>query len=107
MFDTIGYNFEPSEMGAAYGLVQLDKLDGFNQQRRDNWQRLDDFMATRTGVTAARTTDDTDTTWQTTPVPGWDGDLASYLSALLDRYATAPGNDWADHDLEFWADLLE
>jgi len=42
--------------------------------------------------------DDTDTTWHTTPVPGWDGDLASYLSALLDRYATAPGNDWADHD---------
>jgi CDP-4-dehydro-6-deoxyglucose reductase, E1 len=63
VFDTIGYNFEPSEMGAAYGLVQLDKLDGFNQQRRDNWQRLDDFMATRTGVTSARTTDDTDTTW--------------------------------------------
>jgi CDP-4-dehydro-6-deoxyglucose reductase, E1 len=63
VFDTIGYNFEPSEMGAAYGLVQLDKLDGFNQQRRDNWQRLDDFMATRSGVTSARTTDDTDTTW--------------------------------------------
>src|SRR6056297_1165405 len=59
VFDTIGYNFEPSEMGAAYGLVQLDKLDGFNQQRRDNWQRIDDFMATRSGVTSARTTDDT------------------------------------------------
>ena len=27
LFDTLGYNFEPSEIGAAYGLVQLEKLD--------------------------------------------------------------------------------
>ena len=63
LFDSIGYNFEPSEMGAAYGLVQLDKLDGFNRQRRENWQRLDDFLSTRDGVTAGTTTPDTETTW--------------------------------------------
>ena len=27
-FDSIGYNFEPTEISAAYGLVQLDKLAG-------------------------------------------------------------------------------
>ena len=27
VFETIGYNLEPSEMGAAFGLVQLSKLD--------------------------------------------------------------------------------
>lgn len=27
IFETLGYNLEPSEMGAAFGLVQLDKLD--------------------------------------------------------------------------------
>ena len=27
VFETLGYNFEPSEMGAAFGLVQLGKLD--------------------------------------------------------------------------------
>ena len=62
-FDSIGYNFEPTEISAAYGLVQLDKLAGFNQQRRDNWRRLDDFLATRDGVTGGRTTPETDTTW--------------------------------------------
>ncbi len=63
VFDTVGYNFEPNELSAAYGLVQLDKLVGFNAQRRANWRRLDDFMATRECVTAGRTTADTDTTW--------------------------------------------
>jgi CDP-6-deoxy-D-xylo-4-hexulose-3-dehydrase len=27
IFETLGYNLEPSEMGAAFGLVQLNKLD--------------------------------------------------------------------------------
>jgi CDP-6-deoxy-D-xylo-4-hexulose-3-dehydrase len=63
VFDSIGYNFEPSELGAAYGLVQLRKLERFNQQRRDNWQRLQDFVADREGLTAGRTTPGARTTW--------------------------------------------
>ncbi len=63
VFDSIGYNFEPNELSAAYGLVQLDKLEGFNARRRANWRRLDDFMAGREGVRAGRTTPETDTTW--------------------------------------------
>jgi len=63
VFDSIGYNFEPSEIGAAYGLVQLDKLAQFNQQRRDNWQRLDDFFATFEGAGRSLTTPGAATTW--------------------------------------------
>ena len=63
VFDTIGYNFEPSEIGAAYGLVQLDKLPLFNQQRRDNWQRLDDFFGAFEGIGRSITTPGADTTW--------------------------------------------
>lgn len=63
VFDSIGYNFEPSELGAAYGLVQLRKLDRFNGQRAANWQRLHDFFTTRDGVTVARTSDGARTTW--------------------------------------------
>jgi CDP-6-deoxy-D-xylo-4-hexulose-3-dehydrase len=63
VFDSIGYNFEPSELGAAYGLVQLRKLDRFNTQRRANWQRLQDFFAGREGVTVGRTTEGARTTW--------------------------------------------
>lgn len=65
VFDTIGYNFEPSEIGAAYGLVQLDKLDQFNGRRRDNWQRLHDWFAARAGdgFQQAVTTAQARTTW--------------------------------------------
>jgi CDP-4-dehydro-6-deoxyglucose reductase, E1 len=65
VFDTIGYNFEPSEMGAAYGLVQLDKLDEFNGQRRSNWQRLSDYFVALGDDTVSQgvTTDGARTTW--------------------------------------------
>lgn len=65
VFDTIGYNFEPSEIGAAYGLVQLDKLDDFNGRRRANWRRLDDYFANLDHDGAARgiTTEGAQTTW--------------------------------------------
>ena len=63
VFDSIGYNFEPSELGAAYGLVQLGKLGRFNGQRHANWQRLQDFFAGRSGITTGRTTDRARTTW--------------------------------------------
>ena len=65
VFDSLGYNFEPSEIGAAYGLVQLDKLDEFNGQRRDNWQRLHDYFEHREGEGVAQgvTQPDSLTTW--------------------------------------------
>ncbi len=63
VFDSIGYNFEPNELSSAYGLVQLDKLEGFNARRRANWRRLDNFMVGRPGVVPGHTTADTDTTW--------------------------------------------
>lgn len=44
IFDEVGWNFEPSELSAAFGLVQLDKL-GDNLARR---QRV--FERTRTQV---------------------------------------------------------
>lgn len=45
IFETVGYNLEPSEMGAAFGLVQLNKLDN-NIKLREQWfaQHLDFFM---------------------------------------------------------------
>ena len=65
VFDTIGYNFEPSEMGAAYGLVQMDKLDKFNEQRRENWRRLNDYFnaVDAEGVVQGVTTPGAKTTW--------------------------------------------
>jgi hypothetical protein len=41
--------------------------------------------------------DDTDDTWETTPVPGWNGTLGDYLAALVDDYATNPDHTWDEH----------
>lgn len=68
LFDSIGYNFEPSELGAAYGLVQLDKLSEYNDRRRLNWQRLDDFFAHHDDkVIRPRSRDDAVVTWMRYP----------------------------------------
>lgn len=39
LFEELGYNVEPSEMGAAFGLVQLDKLDINISLREHNFAR--------------------------------------------------------------------
>lgn len=68
LFDDIGYNFEPSEIMAAYGLVQLEKLAEFNGKRRHNFTVLDDAMARHEGkVVRPRTTRGVTTTWMRYP----------------------------------------
>jgi len=44
VFEEIGYNWEPSEMGAAFGLVQLKKLDKNIELREQNFQSLLHFF---------------------------------------------------------------
>lgn len=39
IFDEVGWNFEPSELSAAFGLVQLDKLDDNLARRQRNFER--------------------------------------------------------------------
>lgn len=41
VFEALGYNMEPSEMGAAFGLVQLSKLDN-NIATREKWFAIQD-----------------------------------------------------------------
>ena len=46
LFEALGYNFEPSEIGAAFGLVQLDKLADNISKRVDAFaQHLKFFSA--------------------------------------------------------------
>ena len=40
IFDEVGWNFEPSELSAAFGLVQLDKLPTNLATRKRNFARL-------------------------------------------------------------------
>ncbi|HEX7095816.1 MAG TPA: DegT/DnrJ/EryC1/StrS family aminotransferase [Acidimicrobiales bacterium] len=74
VFDDMGYNFEPSEIMAAYGLVQLDKLHEFNRRRQANFAAIDDAIARHDDkVVRPRTTDGVDTTWMRYPFLLADG----------------------------------
>jgi len=45
VFGDIGYNFMPSEISAAFGLVQLDRLDDYGGRRKRNFERITNFFA--------------------------------------------------------------
>ena len=45
VFEKIGYNFEPSEMGAAFGLVQLSKLNENVKIRKKNFDKHYKFVS--------------------------------------------------------------
>jgi CDP-6-deoxy-D-xylo-4-hexulose-3-dehydrase len=45
VFEELGWNFEPSELGAAFALAQLDKLPDNLARRRHNFARLHGFFS--------------------------------------------------------------
>jgi CDP-6-deoxy-D-xylo-4-hexulose-3-dehydrase len=74
VFDDMGYNFEPSEIMAAYGLVQMDKLPEFNARRKANKVQLDAVLAEHADkVVPPRTADGAETTWMRYPFLLADG----------------------------------
>lgn len=50
----LGYNFRISELNAAVGLAQLDKLDGILQIQKQNYTILRDALKTVEGITFRR-----------------------------------------------------
>ena len=74
MFEDLGYNFSPSEAMAAYALVQLEKLDGFNARRTERFTAVDEIMTKHEDlVTRPHTTDGVETTWMMYPFVLADG----------------------------------
>jgi perosamine synthetase len=45
LHSAVGYNYRMTNMGAAIGLVQLDRLEGFNERRIRNARYLDRHLA--------------------------------------------------------------
>ncbi|GMU79962.1 MAG: lipopolysaccharide biosynthesis protein RfbH [Acidimicrobiia bacterium] len=45
VYSHIGYNLKATDMQAAVGCAQLEKLDGFVAARKHNWRRLRDGLA--------------------------------------------------------------
>ncbi len=69
IFDEVGWNFEPSELSAAFGLVQLQKLEANLARRKRNFERLRASFAQRPDVfRVARTTPGLETAWHMFPI---------------------------------------
>jgi dTDP-4-amino-4,6-dideoxygalactose transaminase len=69
IFDEVGWNFEPSELSAAFGLVQLDKLDGNLARRRRNFELTrSHFARWPSCFTLPRLTEGVETGWHMFPV---------------------------------------
>ncbi|WBU62711.1 DegT/DnrJ/EryC1/StrS family aminotransferase [Paracoccus aerodenitrificans] len=69
LFEKLGYNLEPSEISAAFGLVQLDKLDGNITAREQNFaQHLAFFGEYKDWFILPRQLPDSRTGWLAFPL---------------------------------------
>lgn len=69
IFDEVGWNFEPSELSAAFGLVQLDKLGDNLARRRRNFELTAGAFARWPHLfTLPQLTPGVDTGWHMFPV---------------------------------------
>ena len=88
IFDEVAWNFEPSEIGAAFGLEQLKKLPGNLERRKRNFRLFTQFFARHSDqFLLPRQTAELETTWLGYPLIIRDGagferaDLQQYLDA--------------------------
>jgi CDP-6-deoxy-D-xylo-4-hexulose-3-dehydrase len=69
IFDELGWNFEPSELSAAFGVVQMQKLSDNLARRKRNFELLSDWFGRHDDVfVLPRTTPEVDTGWHMFPV---------------------------------------
>ena len=64
IFDDVAWNFEPSEIGAAFGLQQLEKLAYNYERRRRSFELYSEFLRGRPDYfVPPRQTEELDTAW--------------------------------------------
>ena len=69
LFSGMGYNFLPSEISAAFGLVQLQRLGEYSRRRKANFQHLYDFFTDHADwFYLPRQNPDADTPWLAFPL---------------------------------------
>ena len=100
IFDVLPWNFEPSELGAAYGVVQLNKLAANYERRTKTFAAFTDAYGSYPGFfTTPRQTPDLDTAWLCYPVmvnadaPFGRSDLQEFIEAKgIDTRTVWSGN---------------
>lgn len=99
-FDLAGYNFEPLEIAAAYGLVQLEKLEHFNEVRQSHWDRVDGFFADHPNAgERPRTTPGAQTTWMRYPFILPEGADRTTVQRSLERRGVSALMVWTGNIL--------
>ncbi|ULR51520.1 lipopolysaccharide biosynthesis protein RfbH [Streptomyces deccanensis] len=63
IFSHVGYNLKATDLQAALGLTQLDKLDDFCAARRRNWKRLREGLDGVPHLLLPEATDRSDPSW--------------------------------------------
>jgi len=69
VFEAVGYNLEGNELGAAFGLAQLEKLQDNITTRQNNFKRQCDFFSRYPDIFMnPEETDDSNTAWLAFPI---------------------------------------
>ena len=68
LFDDLGYNFMPSEISAAFALVQLDNLENNLQGRANNFKTLADSFSQSSNFEIFKTYENVFTGWLAFPM---------------------------------------
>jgi len=88
VYSHIGYNLKATDMQAALGSSQIDKLDRFVQARKDNFKYLEARLTGVEGLILPKATPKSDPSWFGYPItldPGHTVDRQSLLRFLDDR----------------------
>jgi CDP-6-deoxy-D-xylo-4-hexulose-3-dehydrase len=92
IFDVLPWNFEPSELGAAYGVVQLNKLDSNYKRRKEIFAAYTSFYSEFPDFfTPPQELDGLDTAWLCYPVMVNEG--APFTRSDLQEAVEAAGID--------------
>ena len=67
-YSHIGYNLKATDIQAALGLSQLDKLDVFIKRRRENYDYLKKHLETIEGVVVVQATPNSEPSWFGMPI---------------------------------------
>ncbi|MDC0063897.1 DegT/DnrJ/EryC1/StrS family aminotransferase [Candidatus Nitrosopelagicus sp.] len=68
IFEEIGYNFLPTEISAAFGLIQLKKLKGFAEIREQNFTKLFEFFQNQKFFKLPKQLPEVKTSWLAFPL---------------------------------------
>ncbi|MCL2091363.1 MAG: aminotransferase class I/II-fold pyridoxal phosphate-dependent enzyme [Micrococcales bacterium] len=89
LFVHLGYNLRPTEISAAFGLVQLKRLDQFNAARRVNAARLARAFSESPGLRCVTEQAGGRSTWFGFAIIADDADTRTRLSAHLEAAGIA------------------